>query len=288
MPLILIFRGLLSKHKIRAAVPGALLAIALYMLFVEPSRVVVVREIITVPRLPAGVEIKIAHLSDIQTVSVAGRELYTRDIVNEFDPDLVAITGDLTASGQHPLVVEQLNVWMQQLKTKTSVFLVNGDSDPDFDELVTHFRNVTYLRDSGTTVSVRGTNIYIGGMDNRAPRPDGSRCFRDAPPGIVKIALAHNPDYFCHAPNWRADVGLAGHTHGGQLQIPGFGALVTFTHIGRRYAEGVFRPGDLDPSYKWGVDTMSICPGLGMEGCFAPRVRLFCPPKVFLLTLKGP
>ena len=103
--------------------------------------------------------------------------------MNGFDPDLVVITGDLTASGQPPALVAALQDWMARLKTKTSRYVVNGDSDPDFEALVEKAPGVTYLCDKGLAVDVNGAHLWIGGVDNHRRPPDPNYCMAEAPPG---------------------------------------------------------------------------------------------------------
>ena len=70
---------------------------------------------------------------------------------------------------------------------------------------------------------------------------------------------------------------LAGHTHGGQWRVPGFGALVTSSRFGKRYEAGLYRERRT---------RLYVSRGLGMEGFGTPRARLFCPPEVVVLDLK--
>lgn len=292
MPLIRLVAAVHDRSLGRATAMAGPILLSVYMLFIEPNRVEVLRGELVIPSLPRGAVIKIAHFSDLQTVWVAGREIEARDAANEFDPDIVAITGDFTASGQHGAVITQLNAWVAGLRTRTSIFVVNGDSDPHFDILPRQIRNLTYLKDSGMEVSAGGTRLWLAGVDNLARPPQPAIGLRAAPPGMTRILLTHNPDRFVRSPDqrepWHAELGLAGHTHGGQIQIPFYGAPVTFTRLGRKYSDGIFDRSRMEPEIPWGVDAFTVCAGLGMEGAFAPRVRLFRPPQVILLTIKGP
>lgn len=93
----------------------------------------------------------------------------------------------------------------------------------------------------------------------------------------ARILLAHNPDIvldLCELDAAPPCVVLAGHTHGGQVRIPGFGALYTETHIGRRYDSGLFDYMGFPLYITSGVGT-SLVP-----------IRLFDPPEVVLLTLE--
>jgi hypothetical protein len=72
------------------------------------------------------------------------------------------------------------------------------------------------------------------------------------------------------------DAIVAGHTHGGQVQIPGFGPLITLTEVPRSWAAGL-------TELPWG-GWLFVSRGVGMERAAAPRLRFWCPPEVALLT----
>lgn len=103
--------------------------------------------------------------------------------------------------------------------------------------------------------------------------------FGAGPSGAARIVLVHNPDLVLDV----ADIAgpkpglvLAGHTHGGQVRLPLFGALYTSTRLGRRYDRGLFVL-DGFPLYITAGTGTSVIP-----------VRLFDPPEVTLLTLVPP
>ena len=77
----------------------------------------------------------------------------------------------------------------------------------------------------------------------------------------------------------RVDLVVAGHTHGGQLRLPGLGPLVTASNVPRRVGGGgLHRLG--------GSRRVYVSRGVGMERGQAPRMRFLCPPEVSLLTLR--
>ena len=93
------------------------------------------------------------------------------------------------------------------------------------------------------------------------------------------LLLYHTPDMMPVAAEAGVDLYLAGHTHGGQLRLPFFGALVTGSIYGKRYEMG---------HYVEGGTQLYVSRGLGMEGLAAPRARLLCPPEMTLVTLRSP
>jgi len=93
------------------------------------------------------------------------------------------------------------------------------------------------------------------------------------------LLLYHSPDLIEGAAAHEIDLYLAGHTHGGQIRLPLFGALFTASTYGKRYEMGRYQMGDT---------TLYVSRGLGMEGMGAPRARFLCPPEVVLVEWRNP
>ncbi len=95
------------------------------------------------------------------------------------------------------------------------------------------------------------------------------------PAGSPTVLLNHTPDLIEAAARQRLDLYVAGHTHGGQIRLPGYGALVTFSAYGKRYEAGY---------YRMAATNLYVSRGLGMEGSGnAPRVRFLCSPEIVVL-----
>jgi len=87
------------------------------------------------------------------------------------------------------------------------------------------------------------------------------------------VLLSHNPDVAENLRDPRVGLMLSGHTHGGQVYLPGYGAPIVPSAFGQKYLQGLVR-GPACPVYiSRGVGTVS------------PPVRLFCRPEIVLLTL---
>ena len=90
------------------------------------------------------------------------------------------------------------------------------------------------------------------------------------------IAFGHNPNYSLGEIN--ADLLLAGHTHGGQFQLPVIGPLLTISLVPRDWASGLT---EISPG-----QYLLVSRGIGMERGYAPRMRFLCRPELVILEIK--
>jgi hypothetical protein len=90
-----------------------------------------------------------------------------------------------------------------------------------------------------------------------------------------QIVVGHYPNYALGAID--ADLLVAGHTHGGQVQVPWLGPIMTLSLVPRRWASGTT---ELD-----GGRTLIVSRGIGIERGFAPRLRFLCRPQLVIVDL---
>jgi len=136
---------------------------------------------------------------------------------------------------------------------------------------------VTLLRNRVVPLSEKGRAVLAGIDDPRRGKPDLERVLSEVQrmegsPDLV-IAVCHNPDIIRRLPPW-VDLLLCGHTHGGQICLPGRRAIVTSTRIGRRYAYGLHSLGPCRYLY--------VTSGVGVT--YLP-VRWNCPPEIVVVEL---
>lgn len=255
--------------------------VSLYALFVEPNRLQVREETVRVASWPArSPAVRIAHLSDLQTVGACGREQKAIEEVRRLAPELIVITGDYVAGpffDTRP-AEDAARAFLASMRAIAPTVVVAGHSeDEDVRRRVFDGLDLAYLEDAARDYDFGdGLKLRVAGLDPF--RPDLRLPRERRPPGTALVVATHSADVTELLDGAGVDLHLAGHTHGGQIALPFLGPLITLTDLPRRYARGLFRMGD-----HW----LNVCAGLGMEGNHAPRIRLFCPPEICLLRLEG-
>ncbi len=256
----------------------------------------------TLPVLPIGATpLRILHISDLHMVpNQRSKQRWLANLV-DLQPDLVVNTGDNLAHQQAvPAVLRAL----QPLMTLPGVFVFgNNDYYGPKPKNPAHYlmrtgkkiRGVPLpwadlraafsehgwldLSNARRELTVAGRRIAVAGVDDPHLRRDRYQRIagRADPTADFRLGLTHSPeprvlDAFA-ADGY--DLVLAGHTHGGQLRLPGYGAIVTNCGLDRSRARGASR---------WGAHTwLHVSAGIGTSP-FAP-VRFACPPEASLLML---
>jgi uncharacterized protein len=256
----------------------------------------------TLPVLPAGArQLRILHISDLHmTPGQLSKQRWVADLAG-LRPDLVVNTGDNLA---HQQAVPAVLRAVEPLLPLPGVF-VFGSNDYYAPRPKNPVRYLTRshkaardaplpwgdlraalvergwldLTNTRRELRVDGRRIAVAGVDDPHLRRD--RYDRIAgqvnPAADLRLALTHSPEprvLDCFAADGY-DLVLAGHTHGGQLRLPGYGAIVTNCGLDRSRARGASR---------WGAHTwLHVSAGLGTSP-YAP-VRFACPPEASLLTL---
>ncbi|WP_024365162.1 metallophosphoesterase [Arthrobacter sp. TB 26] len=263
----------------------------------------------TLPILPPGFgPIRVLHLSDIHFVPGQDRKAAWLSSLAELEPDLVVNTGDnLSHVKAVDPVLESLRPLMKfpgvfvpgsndyfapRLKNPASYFLgpSSRPKDPaklDWPRLRAGFGMGGWvdLTNRCQSLVIRGLRFDFSGVDDPhlgleqyAGWPRGTRG-QDARPHL-RVAVIHAPyqrvlDHFTED---GADLLLAGHTHGGQICVPGFGALVANCDLPTWRARGLH-----DWESKGRTTPVNVSGGIGTSR-FAP-VRIACKPEAVLLTL---
>ena len=281
-------RALLRRRWVRRAV---LLLYALGFVLVvdagwiEPARLVVNRQELRVPRWPASLSgLRIALLSDLHVGSPHWDLAHLRELVertNAEHPDLILLAGDYEINGvwfgSH-VAIEPIAAELGKLRAPLGVIAVLGNHDWWNDapraRRALQANGVRVLDDEALRFDAHGASFCLLGLRDEYYRERSAGQELDlALPGLPLIVLVHEPDVFAELDE-RALLTLAGHTHGGQVDLPVLGRRVVPSRFGARYAAGeVIENGRM----------LFVTTGVGTS-IFPIRFRV--PPEIALLTLR--
>jgi hypothetical protein len=242
---------------------------ALYARFVEPEQIVIRQS-----SLQVGAQLRVALIADMHIGLFQGQERMKQivDALNTLDIDVVVVAGDWTYEPTRPLM--ELLAPMSQSRHRVLSVPGNHDEELPGPPLAAELRAALTAHHvepiEGRVVTVRGVRFV--GMGDRWAR-------KDVPPhteGIDTplVAVAHNPDSVDRLANTSVRAMLAGHTHGGQVNLP----IVTEWML-KTATKGGFKRG----LYQIGDRQVFVTSGLGMIGL---PLRLFQPPVIDVITFQ--
>lgn len=292
----------------KAVVGGAGLGAGVLAYSLGYERTAFIVRHVDVPVLPPGARpVKVLHLSDVHmTPGQRAKQRWIRELI-DLDPDLVVNTGDNLA---HLEALPSVLSAYQDLLELPGVFVFGSNdyfspilknplrylwrhsggrtrrvADLPWRELRDVFTASGWLDldNAAGRLKVGDLDIAFAGVDDPHLEYDDVTAVDAPAPADADLAIG-----VAHAPYLRvldalnaADYSLimAGHTHGGQVRLPYFGALVTNCDLDRRRARGLSKHAAAGRPESW----LHVCAGLGMSP-FAP-VRVACRPEASLLTL---
>jgi hypothetical protein len=259
-----------------AAGLGAMLAlIALDAFVVEPTNLEVAVYQVVSPKVRQPTRVLV--MADFQTDVIGD---YERDVVLRamgLKPDLVLMAGDYLQQRDPQLrtsLARELRRLLEEagFSAPMGIYAVGGDVDPPgwpdlFDGLPVTSMELDQTRDVADWLTITGLTLPSsrrGGYP--VPKVDG-----------FHIVLGHAPDFAIQEAD--ADLLVAGHTHGGQVQLPFYGPLITMTRAPRAWAAGGLTPLD-------GGRALVVSRGIGLERDVAPRLRFLCRPQLVVVDLE--
>jgi predicted MPP superfamily phosphohydrolase len=237
---------------------------------------------------PESQPLRILHISDLHIEKLTHREEKLIDLMKQVKPDLIVLTGDyLNLSYVHDkdaqMAVKKL---LRQLTAPSGVFAVLGGPTVDDRSVVPGLFEdlpIRLLVNDWFDVKMQGDQqIVLLGVDCSQHMPTDTANLVElvdaSPNGVPRILLYHTPDLMPLASKQGVDLYLCGHTHGGQIRVPIYGAILTSSKHGKRYEMGRYIEGNTN---------LYVSRGVGLEGLGAPRIRLFAPPEITLITIEG-
>jgi predicted MPP superfamily phosphohydrolase len=259
-------------------------AISFYGMYIEPFDLRVTEVTLTGPAFFPNRPLRILQLADLHIERLTKREREILARLDTLQPDLIVLTGDYINYDytREPHAIQEARAFLSQLRAPFGVYAIPGSTGVDLPETMAEIfagLDITVLYDQAQALQIGEGVLYLAGVKINHSGHDRkvlSKLMQGTPPGAYSLLLYHTPDLIDTAAENGVNLYLAGHTHGGQVRLPGIGALITLSAYGRKYASG---------QHNLGPTTLYISRGLGMEGLHLPRARLLCPPEVVVINL---
>jgi predicted MPP superfamily phosphohydrolase len=210
------------------------------------------------------------------------------DLVNNLRPDLVVLTGDFVtvpmfrfgsrAARASANAVFPCAKLLSGIKARLGSFAILGNHDAHSNPALVasglHSHGIPLLKNSCVPIERDGARFWLAGIDDALEgQPDLGAAIAKIPKGEPIILLAHEPDFADEAALSPVDLQLSGHSHGGQIWIPGIGAP-WLPPLARNYPRGFYK-----------IENMILYTNVGIGTIRAP-IRINCVPEVTHITLR--
>lgn len=269
---VLLFRRDHRRPAVILALAAALLGcVAVEAYWLEPRDLEVTEFTIESAKLEKP--LRIAVLADLQTDRMGDHERQALAAVVAAAPDLILLPGDYLQvyDGRRSAVAADFRRALTDsgFAAPLGAFALRGDMEPD--DWPGLFAGTEVTPVEGRQVVELGDLVLtlLPPQESHDPR------LRVEERAGFHLVVGHAPDFALGAID--GDLLVAGHTHGGQVRLPWFGPLLTFSRVPRAWAAGLTDLG--------GGRSLLVSRGVGMERGWAPRVRFLCRPEVVVVNL---
>lgn len=269
--------NLTSSHRLIRAV---LVMAGLYRRGLDNAKKVVVRHNrVASGKLPRAFEnFTILHLSDLHVDMCPEALERTLTLLHGLAYDLCVLTGDYRGQTCGPFDETLAGMALLREAISTPILAVLGNHDticmaPGLEEM-----GIRLLLNESTTIERQGERIHVAGIDDAHYfRVDNiQKAGEGLPHDEFSILLSHTPEIYRQAAHAGFDLLLAGHTHGGQICLPGGIALTLDSVLPRAFGAGA-----------WKYHEMQGYTSVGSGSSVVP-VRFNCPPEITLHHLHAP
>jgi predicted MPP superfamily phosphohydrolase len=280
MPLSFTRRSFLKALGVSLVTVGAVGLVGYgYVFHIEPIWYTVERIEIPIPDLPPEFhDFKIVCLSDIHFEPFADLDTMRRVVnqVNELEPDLVCLLGDYVFSSADSIF--DLAPTLGELRARRGVFGILGNHDlwTNASIVLSGLENngIKVLVNEHILIGSENAPLVLAGLDDGwSGEPNLDRALSEAPTNAPVILMLHEPDFADEITlDGRVYLQLSGHSHGGQVRLPFYGApfLPAYAH---KYDQGLYRVGEM-----WLYVTRGI-------GVISPPGRFNCRPEITEIVL---
>lgn len=231
------------------------------------------------PNLPDAFDgFRILHLSDIHIDGYPGFGSHIAKTVSELKFDLCVVTGDFRIwdTGRYLHIVEELQALVPALQCRYGVYGILGNHD--FIEMAPMIESagIPLLLNENISLKINKSQLWLVGLDDAHfyGEHDFNKALKNVPANAARVLLAHSPELIPEAAELGFGLYLTGHTHAGQMCLPGGIAILRNARCKSKYMAG-----------RWDFDSMQgyTSAGVGCSGVFA---RFYCPPEIVVHTLK--
>ena len=259
---------------------------------IEPYKIRIQHYTLNSPKITNG--FTIMQLSDfhLRKGSIDKVEELLRILKSLTIPDLILLTGDyMEEEGVDELFSEILSA----LKAKYGIYAIFGNHEYYRYNLIHLFAgwikegkpvdqskiinllekyNVKIIDNDNLILNIENNQIQLIGIHDAFTYNDNhEKALKGFNDKILNILMTHSPEAFFKIKNYKFDLVLAGHTHGGQIRLPFYGGIASRTNLPKKLIYGF---------YKYNNSTIIITNGLG-EGRLVP-FRFRCPPEINLIS----
>lgn len=266
---------LLFRHPAGTVAAGLTLllaGVAVDGFLLEPRWLEVSQRTLSSSRLEEPV--RVVLVADFQTDRIGDYERSVLDRAVKAEPDLVLFTGDYLQPDTRDGLSALVGPFQQALRAadphpRLGAYAVSGDIEyPGWPRI---------FQDTWVEPWEHSRTEDLGPLTLTGLSVEDSRSHRPPIPEAENyhVVFGHSPDYALARPP--AQLLLAGHTHGGQVALPGFGPLLTLSRVPRDWASG--------HTPLTGGTHLVVSRGTGLEREHAPRIRLWCRPELAILDL---
>jgi uncharacterized protein len=254
-----------------------------YARFIEPKRLTVTNHVIYHPLIPKSFDgIKIVQFSDTHIGHFYDLKQLKRVVhkINELKPDIVVFTGDLMDEPNKYPFTKHIIPILSTIQAPLGKFSIYGNHDHGgygtdiYLDIMNKSGFRTLVNEHTFIKLVDNSKIAIAGLDDMMlGKPNFTAMTKNIPPNTYTIALLHEPDGANLTSAYSVHLQLSGHSHGGQIQVPFFGPLVT-PPLAAQYYEGFYQ-----------IDNLTLYVNRGLGTTRMP-FRFLSVPELTVFTLR--
>lgn len=275
---------------VSALAAGAAVALGSYMWFCEQFALKVREYEISFPNLPPAFDgYTILHLADLHLTKLGLLEKKLMCFISQREVDTCYVTGDATAQPRASDIFRRV---CSVIPHKDPIYMVLGNSEHkpwlDTQMLIEalSFPGLNILINASCKLDKGGDSITLVGVDDPYSRhADIAKAFEGVDPNDFIVFLTHSPSVAPDGIQLGADLVLAGHTHGGQVRIPGVGVLWTHMRKNKRLNDGFYDSGAISKISKIDAGNSKLLVSRGV-GTSRLHIRFNCPPEIIYITLR--